>query len=272
MAQLVASLEVTMWRASSRLRALRDYQEQLGARCGLHWYLLQSLDKHAKLTAPIGIRPSRLRHRVYLRMGDSSDQHVFWQIFLKQKYDFIETLPDADTVVDLGANTGISSALFLSRWPDAKLLAVEPDPENYEMLTRNLAPYGGRAQTVRGAVWTSSGDLELSRARNDGREWARAVQRRTGSGEHVQAFSMCELMARIQAERIDLLKISIQGSELALFSGSTAWIGRVRNLAIELHDQACAETFKVAMRGYSWQDSYAGEYVALCRDLHAKNN
>ena len=188
-----------MWLASSRLHALRDYQKQLGARCGLHWYVLQSLDKHVELQTPVSIRPSRLCHRVYLRMGNSSDQDVFWQIFLKQKYDFIEGLPNADVVVDLGANTGISSALFLSRWPHAKLLAVEPDPGNYAMLTRNLAPYGNRAQMIRGAVWTRSGDLELSRALNDGREWARSVQPRTGNGEQVRAFSMEELMARIAA-------------------------------------------------------------------------
>src|SRR5262249_55666457 len=122
----------------------------------------------------------------------------------------------------------------------------------------------------RGAVWTRSADLELSHALNDGREWASAVQERTGRGEYVQAFSMEELMARIPGDRIDLLKISIQGSELALFSGNTSWLERVRNLAIELHDPACAEAFRAGMRGYSWQ-SYCGEYVALCRDLQVAN-
>ncbi len=259
-----------MQRWSSRFRALRDYQRKLGTRCGLHWYALQSLDTHGRLNAPVGVRPAKLCHKVLLRMGDSSDQDVFWQIFLKNEYAFIESLPDVRTVLDLGANIGLASVLFLSQWPAANVLAVEPDPGNFAMLMRNLAPYGQRVRALQGAAWARSGELELSSTFGDGREWARAVQERTGDGERVRAFSMDELLGRMPGGRIDLLKIDIEGSESALFSGDTSWLERVRHIAIELHGPACADAFRAGMRRYSWQESTCGEYL-VCRDLRVTN-
>jgi FkbM family methyltransferase len=260
-----------MLRASSRLRALRDYQRNLGTGCGLRWYMLQSLETHGRLKAPVSVRPAKLRHKVLLRTGGSSDPDVFWQIFLKNEYAFIDSLTDdVRTVIDLGANIGLASALFLSRWPRASVLAVEPDPGNFDMLSANVAAYGARAQALKGAVWTRSGELELSRTFGDGREWARAVQERTGSGEGVQAFSMQELLSRVPGGCVDLLKIDIEGSEAALFSADTSWMQRVRNLAIELHGPECVAAFRAGMRRYCWQESTCGEYL-VCRDLQLAN-
>lgn len=255
---------------ASRLRTLGQYQRELGARCGVHWYVLQSLNTHGKLKSPVTIRPSRLDHAVRLRMGSSSDAEVFRDIFLKNEYAFIESLPEVHTIVDLGANIGLASALFLSRWPQASVLAVEPDADNCQLLTSNLAPYAQRAQILQAAVWAQSGELELTRAFGDGREWARAVQERTGEGECVQAFSMPELLARVPGHHIDLLKIDIEGSEETLFAGDTSWLRQVGNLSIEFHGPACEEAFRSGMREYTWQESTCGQY-RVCRDLQRMN-
>lgn len=255
---------------ASRLRTLGQYQRELGARCGIHWYVLQSLNWRGKLKAPVTIRPSRLDHKVLLRMGSSSDLDVFRQIFLKNEYAFIDSFPQVRTVVDLGANIGLASALFLSRWPGVSVLAVEPDPDNCQLLKRNLSPYGERALILQAAVWARSGELELSHDFGDGREWAVAVQERSGAGEGVQAFSMPELLARVPGFHIDLLKIDIEGSEQALFNADTGWLAHVSNLSIELHGPACEQAFRNALRGYAWDESRCGEYV-VCRHLRRMN-
>lgn len=251
---------------ASRIRALGQYQRELGARCGVLWYVLQSLNTHGRIKAPVTVRPSKLDHAVMFRMGSSSDAEVFRDIYLKNEYAFLDALPEVRTIVDLGANIGLASALFLSKWPDASVLAVEPDGDNYQLLTRNLAPYGQRAQILQAAVWAQSGELELTHAFGDGREWARAVQERSGDGECVQAFSMQELLARVPGNHIDLLKIDIEGSEETLFAGDTSWLRHVSNLSIELHSEACEKSFRGGMREYTWQESTCGQYV-VCRDL-----
>ncbi len=254
---------------ASRVRALREYQRKLGLRCGLRWYILQTLNTHQMLESPVGLRPACLRHPISLRMGSSSDAAVFWQIFLKDEYRFIDGLANIRTVIDLGANVGLASAVFLSKWPAALVLAVEPDPGNYALMLANLARYGRRAECLQGAAWPRSGELELSTAFGDGREWARAVQEPLGSGVRVPAFSMQELIDRVPGGSVDLLKIDIEGSESALFSGDTSWLSRVRNLSIELHGQSCAQAFRSGMRNYLWQESTCGEYT-LCFHLRPR--
>jgi FkbM family methyltransferase len=36
--------------------------------------------------------------------------------------------PEASTIVDLGANIGLAALYFGTRYPQAKILSVEPDP------------------------------------------------------------------------------------------------------------------------------------------------
>ena len=56
-----------------------------------------------------------------------------------------DDVPNVDLIVDCGANAGFASAFLLSRFPDASLYAIEPDPGN-RALERNLAPCGSRAR------------------------------------------------------------------------------------------------------------------------------
>jgi len=251
---------------ASRLERFRDYRSKLGTRCGVRWFALQALNSRGRIRGPVSVQPALLRHPIELRMQSSSDPDVFSQIFLRREYDFIQGLGALRTVVDLGANIGLASAVFLSRWEHALVLAVEPDPSSYGLLCRNLAPYGDRVQCLHGAAWASSGELELSHSFGDGREWATAVHERTGGGERVRAFGMGELLERVRGERIDLLKIDIEGSERALFRADTSWLEHVRHLCIELHGEECEQAFRAGMRGFVWEEARHGEYT-VCRNL-----
>lgn len=239
----------------SHLRKLANYWVRLGVVAGTKWYVVQGVNRRVGLQTT-QTRPKCLDHAVELRMGKSSDGDVFVQIFVDREYAFVRELRDVRTVIDLGANTGLASALFLSLWPKAKVVAVEPDPENFALMQKNLAPYGERAQCVLGAVWPSRGTVALDRSAGDGREWAVAVQE--GSG--VRAYDMPELIALV-GQPVDLLKIDIEGSEKLLFAGDTSWLAVVRNLSIELHGDECREAFARGMSGWRWKESRCGEYL-----------
>jgi FkbM family methyltransferase len=251
---------------TSRLERLHDYRSKLGILCGLRWFALHALNSRGRIHGTVSLRPATLHHPIHLRMQTSSDPDVFSQIFLRREYAFIEELGALDTVVDLGANIGLASAVFLSQWPHARVLALEPDPASFALLCQNLTPYADRVQCVQGAAWASSGELELSHSFGDGREWATAVQESRGGAERVRAFSMPELLARVPGGRIDLLKIDIEGSERALFSSDTSWLECVRHLCIELHGIECERAFRSGMRSFAWHEARHGEYT-VCRDL-----
>jgi len=224
--------------------------------------MLREANSRRFLTAPrITLRVPLLAHPVILRTAPSSDFDVFTQIVLWPEYDFLERLADVRTIVDLGANIGLASALMLSKFPGASVIAVEPDPGNCEVLRQNLAAYGDRVRVLEGAVWAYDGEVSLDRSFGDRREWAVAV--RAGNG--VRAFSMAHIFSNFDGQ-IDLLKIDIEGSEKALFSADTSWLSRVRNLSIELHGKECEAAFMTGMAAYRWRESHCGEHL-VCENI-----
>jgi FkbM family methyltransferase len=89
----------------------------------------------------------------------SSDIPVFKQIFIDHAYDFrVETQPEV--IVDAGANIGLASIYFANRYPYAKIIAVEPEQSNYELLEDNTAPYPNIIP-VQAALWNTNEEINL---------------------------------------------------------------------------------------------------------------
>jgi hypothetical protein len=53
----------------------------------------------------------------------------------------------------------------------------------------------------------------------------------------VKAYSIPEILEQAMTDRIDILKLDIEGTEKELFSGATNWLDRVSIIVIELHDR-----------------------------------
>jgi FkbM family methyltransferase len=253
------------------LGRVREYCKELGPVTGLRWYVTKILTR-LPLRGPrrIVVHPPDLLHPVTVRMFPSSDDFVFDQLFVRREYAPVcRREGEAKFILDLGANVGYASAIFASRYPAATILAVEPDPRNFELCRQNLAPYGDRVQTLLGAVWAKRSQLALERGNFcDGREWATRVAEATPGGDAtVEAWDIATLLEMAGVQEADLVKIDIEGSEAEVFAASTAeWLPRVRNLCIELHDGKCREIFLHAMAGFDYELEEHGEYT-FCFDL-----
>jgi len=257
------------------LGRITDYRRELGPALGLRWYCLKLL---ARLRVPgarrIQIKPPDLTHPVTVRMFPSSDDFVFDQLFVRHEYGPVcNRLSDAAFILDLGANVGYASAIFASRYPSARILAVEPDPGNYKLCIENLKPYGARIETLLGAVWAKRSKLALARGTFcDGREWAtQVVEARHGAEANVEAWDVPSLLDLAGQDVADLIKIDIEGSEAEVFASNTChWLPRVRNICIELHDERCRDIFFHALRGYRYELLEFEEFT-FCLDLrHAR--
>lgn len=172
----------------------------------------------------------------------------------------------ADLIIDCGANVGYSAAYFLSRYPQATLVAVEPDPQNFMVLKANLQAFGKRAICRRSAIWSHPAELVFAPdSLRQGEEWARTV-RETIDGEtaDVRAIDIGSILAETGKDRISILKIDIEGSEAAVFSKNyELWIDKVDNIVIELHGAYCEEIFSKAIAGRNFQISHCDE-LTVC--------
>jgi len=208
------------------------------------------------------LHPPALLHPVELRLA-STDAEVYGQVITAQEYAAVIG-DEARMIVDCGANIGLTSAFFLSRLPQASVIAIEPFAANAELCRRNLAPYGARAKVIEAAIWNRSTRLVLDTA--GASEWGVRVRPATpGEDGDIAAIDIPSL----GLPHIDILKIDIEGSEEDLFSKTEqVWLKSVSNIAIELHGTAREKRFFAALAGYRYDLAHSGE-LTLCRNIRS---
>ena len=250
---------------------------------GLRGWLLCRLYKRCKkrlkphVLFPLASKDAKYLLKCRIR---SSDFDVFRQIFLEREYSCLDDVSSVGLVIDCGANVGYSSAYFLSRFPDCKVVAVEPDQKNFEVLRLNLLPYGSRAVMYQAAVWSHVTELTMSESSSsDGYEWGRQV-RECRSMENVPKLPTVDIGGLLRDagfSRISILKVDIEGAEAVVFADDHAsWLDHVDNLVIEIHHRSpwgdCAAVVEKAMSGKGFHMSKCGELSVYKRTLPKEPN
>jgi FkbM family methyltransferase len=174
--------------------------------------------------------------------SNTSDVDVFTQIFIDREYACLNDLSNVDLVVDCGANVGYSSAYFLTRFPNCKVICVEPDLSSFELLKKNMAPYKERVKLIRAGIWSHATGLKiLETPYRDGREWAAQVREcKPGEVAEMQAIDISTILKESDLDKISILKMDIEGAETVVFTSNyKSWLPFVDNMVIELHDDTC---------------------------------
>ncbi len=167
-------------------------------------------------------------------------------------------------VIDAGAYIGDASAWYLSRFPQATVVALEPNPDVYPILRANCAPYTDRAVALNAALWPSCAKLTLCANKTE----TGAFVKETGKGG-VCGVSPIDLLDRYNpGGTIDIFKIDIEGAELELFTADCdSWLRRTRCIVMEIHGVAERAAVLAAMRRHSFCcERYRETYVFLRRD------
>jgi FkbM family methyltransferase len=185
-----------------------------------------------------------VKHPFYLRVP-STDVSTFRQIFMDRLYNFdVSRAPT--TIIDAGANIGLTSILFSNRFPESKIVAIEPSNENFEILKLNVAPYHNIIP-IRGALWHENVKIDLVDPGLG--EWGFMTEAQNGSEkcydgivlnkclQEVQGITLDTIMEEQRIMHVDIFKIDIEGAEREVFSNSFSWIDKVDGLIIELHER-----------------------------------
>ncbi len=181
------------------------------------------------------------RRQLFLRSNDGAEAFVHSETFEHACYRL--PLPDAPgTILDLGANIGLSAIYFARLFPDAELACVEPAPGNLRGLSKNLKLNSVRAAIIPAAVDADDGCvlLELGE-RYHGHRVVEQSSSASRSVLEVEAISVPTILRRLCWERIGLLKVDIEGHEAALFARDCDWLDRVDAMCIEWHVDGGAE-------------------------------
>jgi FkbM family methyltransferase len=206
------------------------------------------------------IRVKPLGADVFIRPG-TSDLACFEQVFVGREYAPPYDI-DPRVIIDAGANVGAATLFFADRYPQARIIALEPEPTNFEVLRRNC---DGRKNVtlLEAALWSCN--TRLSLVNPTAQKYAAAFDQDPAGGE-VAALTVDWLMQTYGLARVDLLKMDVEGAEREIFADRPGWLAKVDVLAIELHDQSrrgCAQALYSALHGRDFQQEIRGEILAI---------
>jgi FkbM family methyltransferase len=220
--------------------------------------------------------------RINLRPSDS-DMNILRAVFVQKAYDlnkyaqmtrirnaYQAILRDGGNpvIIDAGANIGAVSIVLSKTFPEAKIVAVEPDPQNADLCRHNCKRFEN-VTVVEAAIGSVSGRVKLKRLDRD--KSSCAIQTERGEGADIPVVTVDELLAEAGiGSKLFIIKIDIEGFEKDLFSSEISWLSEAAVVIIELHDwmlpgQYTSLPFQKAMLSYNSEVLISGDNLIFVR-------
>ncbi len=247
-------------RVRARIKRLLLYVSRFGMMRGLKtlFTVLRSRGPLIHISIP------QLKAPVIVRAG-TSDIPTFEQIFLWEEYD-LPVRAEPKLIIDGGANVGYASVYFANRYPNAQIIAVEPERSNFEILRQNATPYPN-ISILQAGIWHKKTSLIIENPQDE--PWEFRVQESSVVEGAIESVTITDLLELANASVIDILKLDIEGAEKEVFSFNySAWLKRVNLLIVELHDRykpGCSAAFYSATSTGEFMESQKGENIILVR-------
>jgi len=193
------------------------------------------------------IRNMRTKTTRRFSIRDEVDLAVLRQIFVSEDYDITRLRRSSDLyrtyeailakgtiplIIDCGANIGLSSAYFSEKFSRAKIVALEPEENNFALAKHNCP--ANNVEFLLSAVASEDATGELIDPGVGG--WGFRVKERKGGA--IQMISINSILNNAKYKSCEpfIVKIDIEGFERELFSKNTQWVDKFPLLIIELHD------------------------------------
>ena len=182
------------------------------------------------------VRVRSLKDPVFVRLG-TTDWLVLEELFLHDGYgSVLRGVSDVRQIVDLGSNIGLSVRLWQKHFPNAQIVAVEPDDGNFALAQLNVQA-GEDPQRVRFLKTLAAGSSRPAYLDRTGGEWGYSMASTGAPNEApIQSLTLPQILKHAgDPPQVDLLKCDIEGAEAELFADCGLWIKRVKSIVVELH-------------------------------------
>jgi len=164
-----------------------------------------------------------------------NEMQVIREIWCENVYEVYDgDFSDTKVCVDLGANIGVFTAYAVELGAE-KVIAVEPEPNNIELLTENLLQNKIGTDKV---VIEDRGVSDLQHGKtaiisNEG--GGSTIKDPTKNGTEIELVTLDQLWKDHDLEFVDVMKIDVEGSEADIILGASKdTLSYVRYIVIEL--------------------------------------
>jgi FkbM family methyltransferase len=153
--------------------------------------------------------------------------HGLKEIFVDEIYK--QKLPSNPYIIDCGANIGLSVIYMKKLYPDATIIAFEPDERNFELLKSNIGNFGfEQIEIRREAVWIENTILQFA---SEGSMSSRINNDNSDNTIPVKTIRLRDYINK----PIDFLKIDIEGAEYQVMNDISGQLHFVNHLFLEYH-------------------------------------
>ena len=187
---------------------------------------------------------------------NNSDLVILLGVFLHRDCD-IELDPPPATILDLGANAGYTIAALRHRFPSARIIGLEPDPDSFANCLANHRADPLTTVLPRAAAATSG---QVAALDTDAIAMARQFQDATAAdrSDTITATSITDLLTEFSCAGPILVKMDIEGAELAIFH-APAWLERIQAILVEPHGTGTADFLRATLIAHGFTVTVVGE-------------
>ena len=171
-----------------------------------------------------------------VRLDRHSDFTTFYEVIVEGCYDdLLRIMGPGDVVVDAGANIGLFTLLASVRvGPTGRVLAVEPDPENFSRLDECIRENRiSNVDLFALALEEVSGDRRFLEGSGN---TARVVTQPSAQGATPVSTITVDEISRREKRQPTVVKIDVEGSEAGVFRGLSETLASVRALVVEVEN------------------------------------
>lgn len=200
---------------------------------------------------------------------DSSDSWVFNQIISNKEYGVLIELFNTyglqcNSIVDAGANIGLTTLFLSSYFPQANIVALEPALDTFNRLEQNIKANNlDKVCLLNKGLWGRNAWLSPDLTFRGGQDWSFRLVESTKPGTGAfEVVTVSELMNQFGLEQIDLLKMDIEGGEVSVFAEESEleWLNKIRVIAIEIHDEFdVRQRIEGLLTAFGFDVSFSGE-------------
>ncbi|MBU0974170.1 FkbM family methyltransferase, partial [Patescibacteria group bacterium] len=138
------------------------------------------------------------------------------EIFTQDLYCF-ETNNPEPIIIDAGAHIGLSVLYFKQLYPTSKIIAIEPNPESFKILERNIFENQIEDVTLIQTALSDKSGIETLYLDKTSEEWHSVASFHKGSWVGTQKSTSVTVQTHTLSEfitqPIDFLKMDIEGVE-----------------------------------------------------------
>lgn len=211
------------------------------------------------------------RISLQVRYNQGSDSFIISEVFQHQCYR-VSLNSDITHILDLGANAGFTAVYFSKFFPKAKIACVEPMPNNIAILKENLALNKVNSYIFEAAASIEDENITMQTGDKDyGNKvhnipFGRAMNNGTLI---VEGLSINTIIEKLNWEKIDLLKMDIEGYEGILLNKNNNWLLKVDTIIMEIHEGVTIDFVKKVTEpyGFSHVTSRKGNWILSKKEI-----